>query len=461
MNRRNIQKVLALFLTVVMTLTMTVGMAGCGKKKGGTLIPGSSITPAPSKSVTEKATNNANEIALTGVLTYLNTSDLKMHFIDITSGTEYEVRYTGGSDIQSAYGKIKAASTMKVGEIYDVTCDKTGKAIKIYGSKNAWEKTGITGLTFDESSRKITIGATDYSYDSYAVIMSAAEKISIAQIVSQDEVTLRGIDNKVYSINVDNGHGYIELTGIDSFVDGYLKIGKSLVMGVGKNMLVTAPVGTYTVELQKGSLLGTKTVSVKKDEQTSVDFSECTTEAVKMGAVQFSITPENAIMSIDGKQIDYSEPVSLAYGNHRLVLQANYYEMYTATISVGSDFSTLVIDMTPTSSSTTKSSSTTATTKASGSSSTSGATSSNPTAAGASTSTNLTAGYSVKVSTPEGATLYVDGVSVGTIPCSFDKSSGTKTVTLSKDGYETVSYSISISNTTGDASYAFPDLVQK
>lgn len=445
----------ALFMTIILSISMGVGAAGCGKKSGRTITPGSSITPAPSKSVTELSTNNANEIAFTGVLTYLNTSELKMHFVDISSGTEYEVAYTGGTDIKNSYEKIKAASTMKLGEIYDVTCNKAGKAIKIYGTKNVWERSGITGLTVDEGGKKITFGSTEYSYESYAVVMSAAEKISIAQIVEQDEVTVRGFDNKVYSVIVDNGHGYIQLTGIDSFTDGYLTIGRNQLLEVGKNMLVTAPVGTYSVTLQKGRLVGTKTVTVKKDEQSQLDFSECTTEAVKLGTIEFLVTPANAVMSIDGKKVDYSQPVSLAYGNHRIVLQANYYDTYSATLSVGSDFTSIVIDMTESSSTTRTTAANSATTKASSSNSaTTKATSSTPT-----TSTDLTAGYSVNVTTPEGATLYVDGISMGTIPCSFDKSSGSKTVTLSKEGYKTVSYSITINNATGDLSYSFPDMV--
>ena len=45
------------------------------------------------------------------------------------------------------------------------------------------------------------------------------------------------------------------------------------------------------------------------------------------------------------------------------------------------------------------------------------------------------------------------------IQCSFDKSSGKKTITLSQNGYNTVSYTISIANTAGDLTYAFPEMI--
>ena len=49
----------------------------------------------------------------------------------------------------------------------------------------------------------------------------------MAQIVKEDILTLRGIGDKLYSIVVDNGHGYIELTGIDAFVGGYITLGSN------------------------------------------------------------------------------------------------------------------------------------------------------------------------------------------------------------------------------------------
>lgn len=444
--RNYIKKVCAVLMMLVMLVT-----AGCGKeKKKSAIVPGSSILPAPTKSVTELETKNANEIDLTGVLTYVNTGELKMHFIDIDTGTEYEVAYTGGTDIQNKYDKIIAATGMKLGEIYDVTCNKSGKAVSIHGASDAWERTGISGLEFDESNRKIMLANSTYVYASYAAVLSNSNKINIAQIVSQDEVTLRGVGDTVYSISVDKGHGYINFKGVDSFVGGYVTIGTKQLFEVTSGMLTTTQEGTYTVELQKGNLIGTKTVTVARDESVTVDFSEFVTEAAKVGAVNFSVTPANAVMTIDGVETDYSEPVSLTYGTHRLVLSANNYEKYTETITISQPYETKVIDMTA-------SSSTTATTK-SGSSTTktTASTSSNK----ATTAKDLTDGYTVNITAPEGAALYVDSVYIGLVPCSFDKTYGNKTITLSQSGYSTVSYTIAIANTAGNLTYAFPDMVE-
>lgn len=410
--------------------------AGCSAGGGTTIIPGSSVLPAPKKPVTEAPTKNADEIQITGVLSYVDTGGMVMRFVDIDTGTEYEVAYTGGTDIQSKYKTVIAASNMKLGEIYDITCDKSGKAQAVYGNPDAWERSGITGLAFDENSKKITAGSADFTYQSSAVILSDSERISIAQIVGQDEVTLRGIDRTVYSVNVDKGHGYIRFTGVDSFIGGYVSMGRHQLLGVTGGMLATAQEGTYTVELQRGGITAEKTVTVVRNQQTELDFSEYTTTAKKSGAVNFRVTPEDAVLSIDGVEVDYTQPVQLTYGTHKLVLKANHYVEYTETFTVNAPYFTKVIDLVSTS------------------------TASAQTKTGATTAANLTKGYTVSVTAPEGAALYVDSVYVGVIPCSFDKSAGSKTVTLTKNGFTTVSYTISIANASGNLTYAFPELVE-
>jgi hypothetical protein len=66
----------------------------------------------------------------------------------------------------------------------------------------------------------------------------------------------------------------------------------------------------------------------------------------------------------------------------------------------------------------------------------------------------------IKVTSPAGAEMYVDSVYVGTVPCTFTRTEGTKTITFVQSGYNTVSYSISVESGTGDLTYAFPAMVE-
>jgi len=420
---------------ILLVLIMAVGlMAGCSSSsKQSTIIPGSSILPIYNKTNSSTNVSNSNEIKMTGVLTYLDATNLKMHFVDVDSGSEYEVNYTGGTDIQNKHQSIIASSQMSLGDVFNVVCNKSGKALTIYESSDVWENSGITNFGVNEPSLIMTIGSINYKYTSNTVTLSNNSKIKPTQIMSQDVVTVRGVGKTVYSVTVDKGHGYVKFSGYSAFVGGYVDIGTKLILLVTDNMVVTAPEGEYKIAMQLGNLQGSKTVVIQRDKDITVDFSEYKAEVVKTGAVLFSVTPLNAVIYIDGTQVDYSKELQLNYGSHTVVLKANNYTTYNETFIVNSVYEKKIIDMVSTSTSSTSS------TKSA-------------------TTANLTSGYVVNVKLPEGAAVYVDSVYIGIAPVSFTKTSGNKVISFTKAGCATKSYTISIANAAGDLNYSFPEM---
>ena len=243
----------------MMCVIFCVNMTGCGETKESTIKPGSSILVPPKKSIKEAPTNkNSDELTITGVLSYNDKTEKKAHFVDISSNVEYEVPYSGGTDIQSKYGTVISAGSMQLGAIYDVVCYKSGIAKSIYGNKNEWEKKSVNDIEVDESSKKIVVGASNLKYDEKIVILSGDDRVAIASIIKQDEVTIRGIDNTAYSIIVNVDHGYIRFTGVSAFIGGYVTIGRDNMYTVTEDMLVASKVGTQQIEIQSGNTKSTK-----------------------------------------------------------------------------------------------------------------------------------------------------------------------------------------------------------
>jgi hypothetical protein len=75
-----------------------------------------------------------------------------------------------------------------------------------------------------------------------------------------------------------------------------------------------------------------------------------------------------------------------------------------------------------------------------------------------SSSTEYDTEHTITVSAPEGAAIYVDGTYKGVIPCSFTKMLGSVTLTLTKEGCTTKSYSVELPDDSKDISWSFPDL---
>jgi hypothetical protein len=440
-------KIMAVMMTVVMGVLGVMGCTIGNGESSGTVRAGSSIITTAKKSIKEATTNAAQQITVTGVLSFKDTENKVINVIETSSGVEYEVPYSGATTFTTRYGTAIAASNLILGEIYDIVCNKTGVATSVTGNKEAFEVVGFDNVELNESKRKITSGGLSYIYSEYTIVVSGEDLIPIAEVVKQDEVTLRGIGSTVYSVTVDEGHGYIRFTGVDGFIGGYAQIGKSQLFDVTEGMIVTAAEGTYDVEMICGELDVTKSVTVVRGDETTLDFGEYLQPAQLQGTINFSVTPTGAIMTIDGEEVDYSTPVQLSYGKHTLKLIKNYYEEYTETFTVSTSYETKVIDMTAKTSSTTSS-----TTKAS--------TTTTTTTSSTTKTTTAKSEDVIKVTSPAGAEMYVDSVYVGTVPCTFTRTEGTKTITFVQSGYNTVSYSISVESGTGDLTYAFPAMVE-
>ena len=83
-----------------------------------------------------------------------------------------------------------------------------------------------------------------------------------------------------------------------------------------------------------------------------------------------------------------------------------------------------------------------------------------PTATAKSQTRKIDSKHTISVTAPEGAEVYLDNVYKGIVPCKFTKVIGSQTITLSKTGYETKSYSIDILDDDKNAKLSFSDLIE-
>ena len=187
--------------------------------------------------------------------------------------------------------------------------------------------------------------------------------------------------------------------------------------------------------ISHGSNVGTKQVEVKANEEVQVDVSDLAqVEENKKGGIVFTISPSSAYLTIDGTDTDYSEVVYLPYGIHQMTCKAEGYKTITQYIKVGDEMANINIEMEAGSDDTDASS------------------------VSSNTVTASSSGYQVYIDAPQGGELYVDGKYIGLIPTSFDKKSGSYTVSIRKSGYITRSYSLQVDGSEKDVHYSFSEL---
>lgn len=446
----------AAMLLAACMIPITVTAGGC-----------SSTTKYVKQNTAKDASEDVAEMTATAVVSGVNDETQTISLSNVATGETQNFNYNGATSVYSRNNVAMLMRQLECGEIVDVTYQGAENLLKkVQISKEAWEYQSVNAENMNRTENTVSVTGRLYEYDSNNVqVFCGNESQMLMDLNERDEVTIKGIGTQVYSFMITEGHGFIRLGGQDAFIGGTIEVDQNIFMDVQDNMLITVGEGEHTVVLRNGDLEAVETITVEKDQETFLDLSEYESEAKNSGKVKFVVTPSGASLFINGTLRQANQLLTLAYGNYNVAVMAEGYEDYTGILRVqesSNDYETIYIDLVeskiedetavPT---TTKAASATEAPSA-----TDDADDSEATATPAATATSDTK-HTITVKTPEGASVYVNGEFRGVAPVSFEKTSGEITITLSKAGYVTKSYTITVDDGQEDVTYSFASLVEE
>lgn len=407
-----------------------------------------------------------------------NIDEKEITLRNIKGGDDKVLKFDGTTSFLTKNDRPLTAMEIMVGDIVDVVFTTyDSKLSMVQQSKNAWEMKDVTKFEIDEKGRTIKIGDDLYEMSKNSFVVSEDEIGKLLDVTALDTITVKGLGKEVYSIQIDEGHGYIRVKNDSYFVGGWIEVGQNTITILTESMLIPVPEGTYDIKVTNKGYVGRDTVNVKRDKETILDLSKVEIEEVAIGHVMFVLFPDYAQLYIDGIMTDFEERVPLEYGIHSVRVELAGYETVHTNIRVGSEFANIAIELDEeedesSASEDTSSSSTSNVTPADflNSSSTYGSASStssviSPTDQNQTSSSTIISDSSIisdnkrlYVEGPAGVEVYLDGNYIGIAPCNTLKVTGSHTITLSKTGYETKSYTINVGNDGKDLTMSFSEL---
>ena len=401
-----------------------------------------------------------------------NTETITLY--DIDSGVEKTVRYNGATEVYSRNKVALLMSQLSYGEIVEAYFEGNDQILaKVQVSDQAWEYKKIKAIDLNRTEGIVNLTGRKYKYQKNVAVFYGTEQQMLIDLNERDEITVKGIGDQAYSFIVTKGHGYIRLGGHEDFLGGSITIDKNIFLKVEQNMLIAVGEGEHTIVVENKDMQVVENVHVARNQEYFFDMSTYEPEEKEIGKVKFIISPSNAILYINGKVRNYSGLISLPYGNYTVTVRAEGYQDYTGILHVEEsekEYETIYVDLvgdgsvtaTPKVSTTPKASTTPAPTLPPGTKRTArptvtkAPTTKTPTA----TETPIDNDHKIYISEPKGASVYVDGVYKGVAPVSFPKVLGDITVTLSKTGCQTKSYSVTIDDDGDDVEYNFAELIK-
>lgn len=383
----------------------------------------------------------------------------------LSTGEEYEIRYEGTIPILNKYGSPISVAELNCGEIMDITYSKhSGSVSRMQISSGNWSLTGMSEFEIDERHKKMTLMGEAYQFDTGVPVFSGDEQVELMDVTEMDTLTVKGYNRRVSSIIVEKGHGYLRVQNDAYFVGGFIEVGQKIIRPITEEMLLPVPEGSYKVRVTNRGYAGEENVQIKRDEETKLDLSKIEIEEVAIGHIQFELSPAYAQLYVDGEITDYEERVPLEFGTHRIRVEAAGYKTVETNIKIGNDYANVEIaldlsdsaeeatDMTP-EGSLGKNNENPASTDEDTTTDTESET---VTAADIST---ISGNHKIIVEQPEGVEVYLDGNYIGVAPVSTGKVTGSHTITLSKSGYQTKSYTIYVDNMNSDVTLSFSELL--
>lgn len=451
-------KMLKKIIQTVLLLCLVVFLSSCGGSK--------EQKPSDTPGVI-----TATDPQFQGVIKSFDSESGVAVFLDNNYGTDISLLISDSTSIYSVNNALTTMASLKPGMLVQAVYDGTSMMAKtIQPATGAWCYENIINWSIDSNSRIIEIAEKKYQFSSDIVILSGGKIQDIMSLNNMDELKVYGIDRKIYSIVVEKGHGYIRPDNFKDFIGGMASVGYIMNQPITEDMIMVVREGTYDVTMRNGDLVGTKTIDVRRDEETILDMIEFKQNPKDIGKVEFRISPLGADLYINGKQMDYSEPITLNYGEHEVIVSLMGYSTYSGKLKVSSPNPTVKINLTeekaetyeatnaPASPTSASSSSAAPNFTASGASSTPSYTSTPTTQNSDESKIVYDKNHTITVNSPSGVEVYLNGVYKGITPCSFPKQIGSMTITLCKSGYVNKSYSVPIADDSQDVIWGFQEL---
>ena len=453
---------------ILLLLACAFCLSGCGEDKDNIIIYKN----------TEEPTMVREELSIVGVITEMNLDEGYIRVNDCMDDSEYILLYHGGVEVKDKYGKDILISAVGLGSIVDITYfSDTEKIVSITLDSKAQVLKNITKFAADIENEKASYKGTTVKLSAVAHAYDGDRKLGVNEVSTEDEVTLNIYNNRLYSVVINKGHGYVRLKNQDTYVGGMVEIGYGVIVPVTKDMLLAVQEGEYTLRISKDGYSDTKEVRVKRDKEILVDLKAI---AVPSGTVMIKLDEEieDAHILVNDEEV-YGNIFTGQYGKYDLKIKAEGYRSfhgsfrinepskeYTFSLKKLEDKTTETTEETTATPTDAKSTSETktseGTTDTEKTTETTEATTSDDHVDSTETIVNegKVTDNKLEINVTDGADVYIDGDYVGSAPVKTDKIVGNHTVTLYKSGYIIKSYNILSLDDGKDQTMSYPALTK-
>ncbi|MBR4725865.1 MAG: PEGA domain-containing protein [Lachnospiraceae bacterium] len=353
MNRNNYRLpifvvIAGVLIIITLSIVYVLTDGGSSKKPSANTSPSPSPTagisdiPDPGSVVPSEELHSMN-----GIIKGIDLDNAIITVQERGTIAEHDFFYNGATNIKTAYNRQITAAVLKPGDFVRLSYNDEFLLREVSGSTDVDIYKNVLTRTQDDALKKLTVGDTIYRYGDDLLVLNDGYFVGIDTIEDMDIISLYSVDDYIYLINIEKGHGYFKMVNHSYFNGGTLKIGRYMSCEITDDLYLTLAEDEYDIVVEYEDFIGQATVLVERDMTTVLDMAAYTPASALTGFFRFEISPASALLYIDGILTPYDTAVELTRGEHWIQVAAGGYTPYTGFIEVGEAIDSLNISLSP------------------------------------------------------------------------------------------------------------------
>ncbi len=275
-----------------------------------------------------------------GTITFLNLKNETTNALSVTENSILPQNVT--------------LENITVGDIYTYVFNKEKELSELKECSNAWEFADY-GITINKTAQliKFTGEAKEHADRTYKYVEGITtakrynEIIPFEQLSPLDLVKVKGYDNgkinKIYSIEVQKGHGQLQLRNLNSISYPVVYINNERKTVNKSNPNIYLAEGTYNVKVTGSNCDDiVKEVNINPKEPYILDLAKA---MVKSGVLNITANVTDYKLYINDKEYSATESNLLEYGTYTIKATKEGYQDYTGQVTIDEDENSFNINM--------------------------------------------------------------------------------------------------------------------
>ncbi len=280
-----------------------------------------------------------------GLVTEVDKLNQKMVIVDVDTSTSLTLKVTAATSIEDEYGTHIVLEKIIPGYLVNVKYevdDYVTESIKIAAQVQTIRN--IDNFVANEELKTIQIGSDIYEYDHNILVENSEGPVEISKLSVADDIVVRAHEGKIWSILVENGHGFLVLKNYESYIDGRLEIGNRESHTIVRDMKVPIKAGVHQIVVTNEQMTPySASVFIEENEEFVVDLGEL---AARVATVRLEIVQPDATVYIDDKKIDNpTQERQLDYGEYSVRVESPGYVSWEGILVVDQAYIAQRIDM--------------------------------------------------------------------------------------------------------------------